>query len=140
MPASNEVAKKLAEFTIRPQLDSLQQGLTLEAQPQIVHQRRKELTRWLCSGVLLCRDKLSVRLTLDCGDDSVLRAKVRAYYARVQNAPPAASGKETTKGEEVYAGKTGRFEIEPQTEDNFNTWFQGELVHCQAALAQQASG
>lgn len=136
MLASNELAKKLGEFTIRPQLDSLQQGLTLEAQPEIVQARSHGLLRWLCNGVLLCRDKLSVRLTLDCADDSVLRAKVRAYYARAKNASPSAAGDEPTKGEEVYAGKTGRFEMEPRTEEDFTTWFQGELVHCQAALAQ----
>lgn len=138
MLASNELAKKLGEFTIRPQLDSLQQGLPLEAQPQIVHERNHALLRWLCNGVLLCRDKLSVRLTLDCADDAVLRAKVRAYYARAL--PPPAAVADDTRSEEVYVGKTGKFAIEPRTEDDFSTWLQGELVHCQAALAQQVAG
>ncbi|MGH7192631.1 MAG: hypothetical protein ACREJM_03750 [Candidatus Saccharimonadales bacterium] len=139
MLASNELAKKLGEFTIRPQLDSLQQGLPLEAQPKIVHERNHDLLRWLCNGVLLCRDKLSVRLTIDCTDDAVLRAKVRAYYSRALVAPLPDAGDETPI-EEVYAGKTGRFEIEPQTEDDFSTWLQSELVHCQTALAEQAGG
>lgn len=136
MQASQRFCQKLGEHVIRPELNGLKKEIPLDAQAAVTDAPRGDLIRWLWNGILYSDDKLSVRLTLGCQEDAVVKAKVRAYYdkafASVADEAPGERNRQ-----EVYTGKTRNFLIEGDSEAAFSTWFKDELHECAAALQRQ---
>ena len=137
MHVSQQFAKKLGEVVIRPQLDGLHKDIALDTQGKVSDAPQGDLIRWRWNGILYSDDKLSVRLTLGCQEDKVMRAKVRAYYdkafASVASKPPG-----ERNHQEVYTGKTRQFMVDGSGEAAFSTWLKAELGGCAAALQRQS--
>lgn len=136
MQASQQFAKKLGEVVIRPELNGLKKDIPLDAQAKVTDAPQGDLIRWLWNGILYSDDKLSVRLTLGCQQDAMMKAKVRAYYDKAfASAEKEAPGERNCQ--EVYTGKTRNFTIEGDSEAAFSIWFKDELHECTAALQRQ---
>jgi hypothetical protein len=133
MLASQKLVKELAKVVVQPGLDGLKATIPLDARADVTAESRGNITRWFWKGLLYTDDRLSVRVSLGCLGDAVVRAKVRAYYdkpfASVVRKPP----KERNR-QEIYTGKTRKFRVDTNSESAFNTWLNNELRSCTAAL------
>lgn len=133
MLVSRQLAKKLGHVVIRPELDGLKTEVPLDARARVSRQAHGDLTRWFWKGMLYSEDKLSVRVSLGCQGDAVVRAKVRAYYdkafASTARKPPG-----ERNHQEIYTGKTQKFMVDADSETIFSTWLKKELHKCTAAL------
>jgi hypothetical protein len=133
MLASQKLANTLGEVVIRPELDGLKTEVPLDTRANVTNEPRGDLIRWFWKGLLYTDDKLSVRVSLGCQGEAVVRAKVRAYYdkafASVASEPPG-----ERDHQEIYTGKTRKFAVDADSEANFSSWLKNELHKCTAAL------
>jgi hypothetical protein len=133
MLASQKLAKELGKVVVRPELDGLKTEIALDARADVTRKSRGDITRWSWKGLMYTDDRLSVRVSLGCQGDVVVRAKVRAYYdkafASVARKPPA-----RRNHQEIYTGKTQEFMVDNDSEASFRTWLQNELRGCTVAL------
>lgn len=130
---ASELAKKLGEVVVQPQLHALQTEIALGHRPDISSELRQDVTRWSWHGQLHVDDRLSVRVSLGRQGDAMMRAKVRAYYDKA-----FASGVRRTPGgrdrQEIYTGKTHRFMVADDSQGMFGSWLKNELRACALVL------
>ena len=130
---SQEFTKKLGAVVVQPQLDQLTAVIPLDSRPRVSNEPRGDLIRWLWNGLLYTNDSLSVRVSLGCQGDTVVRAKVRAYYDKAfSSIAIAAPGKRNRQ--EVYTGRTRKFMVDAGGEVTFSDWLKDELRECATAL------
>jgi hypothetical protein len=129
----SELAKKLGEIVVRPQLDALRTKVPLDHRPDIGNELRRDVIRWFWHGRLYVDDRLSVRVSLGCRAEAVMRAKVRAYYRKAfaSVARRAPGGRDR---QEIYTGRTHKFMVTDDSEATFGSWLVDELRGCTLAL------
>jgi hypothetical protein len=130
---SQEFTKKLGEAVVRPQLDGLMTVIPLDRRPKVSNEPRGDLIRWFWNGPLYTDDCLSVRVSLGCQGDSVVRAKVRAYYDKAF-ASKATDAPSRRDRQEVYSGKTRKFMADDAGHATFSDWLKNELHKCTTVL------
>jgi hypothetical protein len=134
---SQEFSKNLGEVVVRPQLDGLTTVIPLDGRAKVSNQPRGDLIRWFWNGVLYSNDWLSVRVSLGCQGEGLVRAKVRAYYDKAfASLASAAPGKRNRQ--EVYTGKTRRFMADADGDGAFSDWLKHELQECATALRRHS--
>ena len=134
---SQEFTKKLGEAVVRPQLDGLVTVIPLDHRPDVSNEPRGDLIRWFWNGMLYTDDRLSVRVSLGCQSDGLVRAKVRGYYDKAfASISRDAPGKRDRQ--EVYTGKTHRFMVDPDGDATFSDWLKDELDQCTTALRRHS--
>jgi hypothetical protein len=130
---SQELTKKLGEVVVRPQLDGLTAVIPVDRGAEVSNEPRGDLVRWFWNGLLYTDDQLSVRVSLRCQADGLVRTKVRGYYdkafASIGNAAPGKRNRQ-----EVYTGKTRKFMVDAANDVAFSDWLENELRDCTTAL------
>jgi hypothetical protein len=130
---ASKFVETLGEVVVQAELDDLKKEIPLDSPAKVTNVPRGDLTRWFWKGLLYSDDKMSVRVSLGCQGEDVVRAKVRAYYDKAFASTTRKAPGERNR-QEIYTGKTQKFMVDTDNEVTFSTWLKNELQKCTAAL------
>jgi len=123
----------LGQVVIRAELDDLKKQIPLDSSAKVTSEPQGDVIRWFWKGLVDAADEMSIRVTLGCQGEAVVRAKVRGYYHK-GFASKAGKRSGNKNRQEIYTGQTRKFIVNTDSEVTFSVWLKDELQKCTTLL------